>query len=293
MYDVCRIGSDRSREQSRNHQIQGFSEENVKPDRLTCGDRRRQPDDLVSQSRPGSKTAQYLPLGLLPLIGVSIFSYRSAESAVVAAAGTRVEELAFNAIDKLDRNLFERYGDVHAFAASAPAKSMEPARVAGWMDTMMGAYAPIYKLMVVADAQGQIVAVNGVDLDGRPLPATARLLQQDVSREPWFREAAEGRINDGAAFVEDLHHDAMMKTVYGTTTGADLAMSFTAPIKDADGKVIGVWTNRVNWDVAIKVLDDVQTRAQASGTSTVRLGLVGSNGLLLVARIPPESCGHP
>jgi methyl-accepting chemotaxis protein len=223
----------------------------------------------------------FLALGLIPLIAVSIFSYRSAESALVAAAGTRVEDVAFNAIDKLDRNLFERYGDVQAFAVSAPARSMDPDRMRGWMDTMMGAYAPIYKLMAVADAHGRIVAVNGVDLDGRPLPATSRLLQQDVSRERWFREAFEGRISDGAAFVEDLHHDALMKTVYGAADGADLAMSFTAPIKDVDGTIVGVWTNRFNWEVGTKVLADVQQRAQASGMTTLRLGLVGANGTLL------------
>lgn len=223
----------------------------------------------------------FLFLGLIPLIGVSILSYRSAESALVASAGMRVEDVAFNAIDKLDRNLFERYGDVQAFAVSDPARSMDPDRVAGWMDTMMGAYAPIYKLMVVADAHGRILAVNTVDLDGHPLPSAARVLQRDVAQEPWFREAMAGRIKDGTALVEDLHHDPLMQAVYGTTDGADLAMSFTAPIKSPDGTIVGVWTNRFNWEVGTRVLADVQERAKASGMATLRLGLVGPSGLQL------------
>jgi len=223
----------------------------------------------------------FLALGLLPLIAVSIFGYRSAESAVVAAAGIRVEDVAFNAIDKLDRNLFERYGDVQAYALSASARSMDPAQVSAWIDTMMGAYTPIYKLMVVADAGGRVIAVNGVDLDGKPLGASQRLLGRDVSQDAWFREAITGKIPDAAAFVEDLHHDALMREVYGATNGADLAMSFTAPIKDADGAVIGVWTNRFNWDVATQMLTDVEQRAHAGGMTTVRLGLVSKGGMLL------------
>jgi hypothetical protein len=34
--------------------------------------------------------------------------------------------LAATTSDKLDRNLFERYGDVQAYAKSAPARSMDP-----------------------------------------------------------------------------------------------------------------------------------------------------------------------
>ena len=46
------------------------------------------------------------------------------------------------------------------------------------------------------------------------------------------------QIKDATAFVEDLHHDQYMSVVYGADAGADLALSFTAPIKDDDGKIL-------------------------------------------------------
>ncbi|MCC7372683.1 MAG: methyl-accepting chemotaxis protein [Chloroflexi bacterium] len=224
----------------------------------------------------------FLLLGLVPMLAVSVFAYRSAERTVIDAAGQRVEDVAFQAIDKLDRNLFERYGDVQAYALSAPARSMEPERIAAWIDTMMGVYSPIYKLMIVADAQGHIVAVNSVDLDGKPLPTSQALLQRDVSGERWYREAMAGQIKDTTALVEDLHHDDLMRAVYGESSGADLALSFSAPIKDVDGRIVGVWTNRFNWDVATQILKEVQDRARRDGMETMRLGLLSLRGLPLI-----------
>src|SRR5207237_491725 len=101
--------------------------------------------------------AAFLILGLVPLAGIGVFAHNSAQDSLSEGAGHRLEDVAFNAADKLDRNLFERYGDVQAFALSDPAHSLDSQRVTTWMDTMMGAYAPIYKLMVVADAKGQII----------------------------------------------------------------------------------------------------------------------------------------
>ena len=81
----------------------------------------------------------FLVLGLVPLLLVSLVAYRSAESSLTAGAQARLEDVAFNAIDKLDRNLFERYGDVQAYALSYQAQTMLPERVAKWIDTMKAA----------------------------------------------------------------------------------------------------------------------------------------------------------
>ena len=81
--------------------------------------------------------AAFMVLGLIPLTVVGIVADRSAGGLLSESAGRRLEDVAFNAIDKLDRNLFERYGDVQAFALSAPARSMDADRVNDWIDTMM------------------------------------------------------------------------------------------------------------------------------------------------------------
>jgi methyl-accepting chemotaxis protein len=226
-------------------------------------------------------------VGPVPMAIASFLSYNQASGDLAEKAGTEQAEVAFNAIDKLDRNLFERYGDVQAFAGSDPAKSMDPRRIQAWMDTTMSIYTPIYKLMVVADTHGRIVAANRVTLDGKPLD-TASLIGKDVSGEAWFKTAAGGKLDDAETFVEDLHRDPLMREVYGDGEKS-LAMNYTYPIKDDAGKIVGVWSNRFNWEVAESILADVLARAKANGGRTQRFFLMNKAGTVLHSFKPEQT----
>lgn len=190
-------------------------------------------------------------------------------------AGVRLQELAYNAADKLDRNLFERYGDVQAFAESAPAKSMNPAAIQNWMNAMTRTYAPIYRLMVAADRNGKIIAANTIGLDGRAI-SSAKLIGRDVSDSQWYQRAAYGTLSDGSSLVEDVHLDDLQAEVYGRDTA--LAMSFTAPIKNASGQIVGVWSNRFNWEVAETILREVRDRARNTDFKTVDFNVTDKAG---------------
>jgi len=226
----------------------------------------------------------FLAIGIVPVAIVGFISYTRASSALSNDAGKAQAELAYNASDKVDRNLFERYGDVQAFAKSDPAKSMDPARLKVWMDTMMGTYTPIYNLMVVADASGKIVAVNGVDLDGKPISSES-LVGTDVKSDDWFQKAASGNLKDGATYVESLHTDALMARVYGEGSKS-FAMNFTYPIKDDQGKIVGVWTNRFNWSVLETILSDVLKRVHEGGAKSTKLSVLSADGTLLASDDP-------
>ncbi len=148
--------------------------------------------------------ASFLVVGTLPMAALGVLSVQQTSAALRADAEQAVSEIAFNTADKLDRNLFERYGDVQAFASNDRARSMEPGAITELMDTMMGIYTPIYTAMVVADKGGRIIAANTVDLEGKPL-ATEGLIGLDVRTEAWFKTAASGSLKAGETLVEDLH----------------------------------------------------------------------------------------
>jgi methyl-accepting chemotaxis protein len=225
-------------------------------------------------------TALLLAVGVVPMAVVAVLGYRGASTALHDNAGRAVAELGFNASDKLDRNLFERYGDVQAYAKSDAARSMDPARLRAWMDTMMATYTPIYNLMAVADRHGRIVAVNGVDLAGEPIDSGG-LVGRDVSGERWFRDSIGGKLEDGETLVEDLHSDELTTAVYGEGPES-LAMSFTYPIRE-NGRIVGVWTNRFNWQVARDILDAVRTRARRGGAESAELALLSADGTVLAS----------
>src|SRR6266540_641861 len=127
----------------------------------------------LARSLRGKLVSLFVAAGLVPLCVVGVISYRQAAGELHRSAGARLADVAFNATDKIDRNLFERYGDVQAFAKSDAARSLEPSRLSRWMDTMMATYTPIYQLMVVADTTGNVIAANSVGADGRPLDTSS------------------------------------------------------------------------------------------------------------------------
>jgi methyl-accepting chemotaxis protein len=212
----------------------------------------------------------FLTAGLVPMIVIAVIALRVSGD-LRRDAQRSADQAALNAADTIDRNLFERYGDVQAFAKSDPARSMDPARLRAWMDQMMGTYTPIYNLMVVADRDGRVVAANTVGRDGRPVKGGA-VVGRDVSGETWFREALATA--DGTTVVGDVGGDALTAAVYGQDAPEARAVSFSYPVKDASGRVIGVWSNRFNWDVVKTLLDeklaalgDVPTRSLVVATS--------------------------
>jgi methyl-accepting chemotaxis protein len=195
-----------------------------------------------------------------------------------ANAGVRLKGLAYNAADKLDRNIFERYGDVQAFAVSKQATSLYVDEIIPWMNTMTKIYAPSYSLMVMANLSGKIIATNTVKPDGSALQ-NKLILAQNVSNQSWFQTAVSGKIAQNSSLVTEVHHEPLVAAAYGVEN--DLVMSFTAPVRGATGEVIGVWTNFFDWQVVKTILNDVEQKASDEGHQSVQLILADKNALLL------------
>jgi methyl-accepting chemotaxis protein len=178
-------------------------------------------------------------------LGAFLFEAHSEIKVLKNAKKKAVQDSALIAIDVIDRNLFERYGDVQAFAVSEPARSLNPGRIEAFISDMMPTYAPVYDMMLVANAEGKVIALNTIQKDGSPLPKHIELLGQSVKDETWFQKAIKGEIAPGTAYVEDPEKDSSTEKVYAD---GRMTMRFTAPIKDkATGQVIGVWSNRASW----------------------------------------------
>ncbi len=226
--------------------------------------------------------ALFLLAGLIPLVTVGSIAVNLAAQRLKHDVGHALELLAFNTADKLDRNLFERYGDVQAFARSVAARSMEPTGITAWMDTMMATYSPVYVLMVAADRSGHIISANTVDLDGKAL-RTEALIGLDVSATNWFQEAMA--LSEGVSFVEDLHADDLVARVYGAGPRS-YAMSFSAPIRDAQGQVVGVWSNRFNWQAAMQIVSEAV--ASETERESLQLHVINSQRLSLASPDPTD-----
>lgn len=155
------------------------------------------------------------------------------------AAGQRLVDLSLNAIEIMDRNLYERTCDVRwwatdssvvdALADPTPERLAHASRRLG---VILGAYT-VYLDLWLCDAQGRVVA------NGRP--DRYPLAGQDVSGQAWYRDAL--RLSSGDEFVvADV-------ASLGALHGAQVATYATAVRAGTEsrGRAMGVLAIHFDW----------------------------------------------
>jgi len=218
----------------------------------------------------------FLALGLIPMAIVGFLAFEKSKDALIHSAGELLSTEASELLDKLDRNLFERYGDVQAFAFNPKAMG-STAEVTEAANFFMAAYG-IYDLMIVADLEGNIVGTNTKAFDGGTIN-TASLIGKKVRGEEWFEQIASGRIKQGETFYSDVEQNKMVADVYGTR---GLSMIFAAPIYNESGKLIRVWCNFASRDRIIgDMVKEQRKKLIDDGLTTIEIQVMKKSGELL------------
>ncbi len=198
-------------------------------------------------------------------------------------------EYAIDLIDVVERNLFERYGDVQVFAANETTldRSQWGVRnetengIVRAMNKYMDLYG-IYTIMIAVDLDGKPIAVNSRDADGNPVD-NDWAYEMDFSSAPWFRDVLAGRFLKGpnvdGTVVEDVHLDPLVKRV---DKSEGLGIAFSAPILDSSGKPIGVWTNRISFELVDRIFEDSYRNLKTAGYATSELTLLDKEGRIIV-----------
>lgn len=224
------------------------------------------------------RTKLLVSFGLTAVIGLSAvaaLSYRQSRSTLLVNAETSLNQQAANLADKIDRNLFERYGDVQAFAFHPGARG-ERRQAETASNFFMQAY-DLYDLMIVADRDGRIVAANTVNAEGKPLDTRA-LIGRSVKGEDWFEACISGRVKSGDSFVSDLHEDPMVAEVY---RNRGLAMTFAAPVYDESGHPVRVWSNRASWERITRQIAREHLAASGAAKDSLRVQIVNKTGVVI------------
>lgn len=153
----------------------------------------------------------------------------------------RTADVAFDTIDKIDRNLFERNCDVQAWATFRSIRTclqeegtISKINATKFMKQIIDIY-EVYHDLFVVNKEGIIVAA-GVHQE---------LVGRDVSKDEWFRKT----IDTNDVYVTDMYYS---KTINGYT------VSYSCPVRDDNGSVIGVFTTRFNWDFIYDIIDSVK-----------------------------------
>jgi len=241
-------------------------------------------------------TLLFLGFGVLPMAAVAVITLRSTEN-ITDRAGDRLEGVAAGVMEKIDRNLFERYGDVQAFAANRAAletkdwyRQTDQSGLVRAMNTYVALYG-VYYLTIMVDTEGRVVAVNSKDAAGKTIDTSA-LWGKSYKDAPWFKSVAAAQFstrlphaapgNDQATgtFVEDVHVDPDVKAAYPGDDG--MTLGFSAPVRDASGKVVAYWTNRTRFSVAEEVVKSTYADMKARGYPNTELNVMNGAGVFII-----------
>jgi len=160
--------------------------------------------------------------------------------------GVRTADVAFDLIDKIDRNLFERNCDVQAWAgfeaivdfASSPSAELA-LKVTSLLSNLHRIY-EFYHDIFMVDKDGKIVA-SAVHKNA---------LGSEVSQTDWFSVAKQSK----DCYVTDMHYSDLVN---------DYAVSYSCKITDEKGNFLGVLSTRFNWEFIYDIIDKAKISPQS------------------------------
>ncbi|HEX2112852.1 MAG TPA: methyl-accepting chemotaxis protein [Alphaproteobacteria bacterium] len=178
--------------------------------------------------------------------------------------GQRLIDLALNAIEIIDRNLFERTCDVRWWArdiavvdCAAKADQASGAYASRRLSEILAAYT-IYVDLWICSPAGRVLAV------GRPQHASC--IGSDVSRERWFAESMASGSGDDYAVADIARCAALADKPVAT---------YAAAIREgaaSGGRAIGVLAAHFDWEPQSQaIVDNVRLTPEERGRTRVML----------------------
>lgn len=173
----------------------------------------------------------------------------------------RTVDIAFDTIDKIDRNLFERNCDVQAWATFDAVKNavLDPTA-----ETKQAAQALLKNIYEIYEVYFELLVV---DLNGNIL-VTAKN-QSEVGKSMADREWFKETVANNDVYVTDMYYS---EVVQGYTMG------YSCPIRDQFGNVIGVLSTRFNWDFIYDIIDNVKIDEHSN------LYLINKEGIVIASK---------
>ena len=228
--------------------------------------------------------------GLIPLIALVAFSLTQANT-ISRMASEEMHNLATSSLDIIERNLFERYGDVQAFATNRVLDAEDwndpSAReaITAAINTYVRLYG-IYNLSMVVDQHGKVVAVNSVNAKDAPINSS-NLIGKDFSRAEWFVNARDGRFTSSemlsGTVVTDVSRDSDATALFGPET---LVVGYSAPITGPNGEFRGVWRNLADFTLVEDVLKGAHDALERRGIKSGEITMANKSGILLAKYDP-------
>ena len=229
-----------------------------------------------------------LAAGILPVLVVFVLSF-FLKSSLSEKTAISFETTAVATLDKIERNLFERYGDVQAFGVNSIVQdksswyqtSSETNKIAKAINQYVALYG-LYPISMMVDMEGRVVAVNDLDATGKKIDTTY-LYTQNFKDSSWFKKVMAGDFLNTdllkGTYVQDVYIDENLKRVYKEE---GLAVSFSAPVFDANSKQIGVWHNISAFSNVEAIIQSDWNEMTKTSLKTTEFTLLKEDGTVII-----------
>ena len=219
-------------------------------------------------------------IGLVPIVAVGFYAVNRAQSDLTDTAGLRLESIALESGELLDRGFEARYKDVEAFA-HIPFMGMGD-DLTQVLDVVVDSYND-YDLVLITDPSGVVTAANTVGYDGAEIDTTS-LVGRDMSGSSWFQETIT--LQPGEVRYTDVAANELAAEIYGDER---FGLEFSGPFIDGQGGVGGVWHSVVSFERTVAdIMHEVEHELRLEGAETATSAVVRSDGLIIYSEYPED-----
>lgn len=209
-----------------------------------------------------------IALSLVPLLGMSIFSYLMGSRKIQDRITLSLSRMAQDTADKVNLMLRGKKVEIRSMATTYPLifHGVTEKEREG-LTTLLNNYCfdhEAYDLLIVLDTSGKLVGINSTDRNMVPLPAKrlAEALGENISKFPEEEQLFSSSLA-GNSFHYDWYQSKLVQSLYDygkEDKSYQYNIALSEPIRDsATREIIGVWINILNWSYFQNILDNVET----------------------------------
>jgi diguanylate cyclase (GGDEF)-like protein len=195
-------------------------------------------------------------------VGAAFVSYRD----TAALVNGRLAAIASTTAGRLDRHMAAHQQEMRLFAQLQPLQTLwqtDPAELRRALEQLQNAFSD-FAWIGFADTGGVVKASTGGLLQGT-----------SVAELPWFTEGLQ------RLAVGDVHEASMLSSLLAQRANDEpyRFVDLAVPVRDSNGKLLGVLGGHLNWDWASDLISDAKAN---DGSTDTTLSIIDKNGTVLV-----------
>lgn len=218
-----------------------------------------------------------IALSLLPLAGMSLFSYLVGRRLIQDRIQLSLGKMAQDTADKIDLMLRSKKEEIHSMAITYPmiARGLNPQDPRS-LTPLLNNYCFNYEgydALLVVDTSGRILGINTTDRNMRAIPERriSDILGRSISRYPEEQKLFAASIT-GHNSQRNWYASRLVQGLFdyrNEDRSRQYNIAFSEPIRDpVSREILGVWINVLNWSYLQNVLDNVEADLAAMDLRT-------------------------